>query len=75
MEANEPTPINIQDILFSLISWSPPPYSWYKLNSDSSCRVDSGKIGADEPVRDVDGDWPEGFALNLGVGTEFEPKL
>ncbi|CAA7027590.1 unnamed protein product [Microthlaspi erraticum] len=49
-----------------LISWTPPMLGWIKLNSDGASRGNPGLATAGGVLRDGDGKWCGGFALNIG---------
>ena len=47
------------------IGWQPPPWPWYKLNTDGSIR-NSWDAGAGGVIRDSVGHWISGFCMNIG---------
>ncbi|CAA7029753.1 unnamed protein product [Microthlaspi erraticum] len=49
-----------------LVSWLPPLVSWTKLNTDGASRGNPGLAAAGGVLRDGDGRWIGGFALNIG---------
>jgi len=50
-----------------LIAWEPPPADWVKLNTDGASRGNPGLAAAGGVLRDREGRWIQGFALNIGV--------
>ncbi|KAK0605740.1 hypothetical protein LWI29_030217 [Acer saccharum] len=58
-----------------LISWSPPPLGWVKLNIDGSFNRDLGSISAGGVIRDDRKLWLTGFAVNKGLGSVLEAEL
>ncbi|BFG25218.1 hypothetical protein CerSpe_114920 [Prunus speciosa] len=58
-----------------MLSWVPPRDGWFKLNIDGSRRFASGTIGAGGVIRNSNGDWIAGFAINLGTGQVLEAEL
>ncbi|CAA7040435.1 unnamed protein product [Microthlaspi erraticum] len=49
-----------------LISWLPPQANWKKLNTDGASRGNPGLATAGGVIRDGEGQWCCGFALNIG---------
>ncbi|CAA7017011.1 unnamed protein product [Microthlaspi erraticum] len=49
-----------------LISWTPPLVSWVKLNTDEASRGNPGLASAGGVLRNGEGQWCGGFALNIG---------
>ncbi|KAL1203855.1 putative ribonuclease H protein [Cardamine amara subsp. amara] len=50
-----------------LIAWIPPSDEWVKLNTDGASHGNPGLATAEEVLRDVEGNWRGGFALNIGI--------
>ncbi|KAG7545813.1 Ribonuclease H domain [Arabidopsis suecica] len=50
-----------------LIGWVPPGEGWVKLNTDGASRGNPGVATAGGVLRDKDGNWQRGFAVNIGV--------
>jgi len=50
-----------------LIAWSKPEEGWWKLNTDGASRGNPGLASAGGVLRDEEGAWRGGFALNIGV--------
>ncbi|CAA7041734.1 unnamed protein product [Microthlaspi erraticum] len=48
------------------IGWVPPREGWFKLNTDGASRGNPGPATAGGVLRDRDGRWCGGFALNIG---------
>ncbi|KAM2637494.1 hypothetical protein EV1_021984 [Malus domestica] len=57
------------------LSWDHPDVGWCKLNVDGSRRTNSGRIGAGGVLRDHNGNWLGGFAVNLGQGQVCDAEL
>ena len=51
---------------YRLIGWDIPPKGWYKINSDGAMKTSSGILSAGGLLRDDQGRWMAGFAVNLG---------
>ena len=49
-----------------LIGWDAPPMGWIKVNSDGARKSSSGLASAGGLLRDDQGRWVTGFAVNLG---------
>ncbi|CAA7042099.1 unnamed protein product [Microthlaspi erraticum] len=49
-----------------LISWSPPSVGWMKLDTDGASRGNPGAATAGGVLRNGNGQWCGGFALNIG---------
>ena len=49
-----------------LIGWDLPPKGWYEINSDGTMKTSSGISSAGGLLRDDQGRWMAGFAVNLG---------
>lgn len=49
-----------------MIGWVPPTAGWVKLNTDGASRGNPGPATAGGVLRDGDGAWCGGFALNIG---------
>ncbi|KAK9991627.1 hypothetical protein SO802_026612 [Lithocarpus litseifolius] len=49
------------------VKWIPPPFHWFKLNSDGSSLGNSGLVGGGGIVRDSAGNWVKGYARIIGV--------
>ncbi|CAA7018343.1 unnamed protein product [Microthlaspi erraticum] len=49
-----------------LIGWSPPEGDWIKLNTDGASRGNPGSAAAGGVLRDAEGQWCGGFAINIG---------
>lgn len=47
------------------IRWVPPTGEWMKLNTDGVLRGNPGLAAADGVLRDGDGNWCGGFAVNI----------
>ncbi|BFG24885.1 hypothetical protein CerSpe_111590 [Prunus speciosa] len=56
-----------------LLAWEPPRDGYFKLNVDGCHR--RGLIGAGGVIRDSEGKWIAGFAVNLGKGGVLEAEL
>lgn len=50
-----------------LIGWVPPNEGWLKLNTDGASHGNPGLATAGGALRDVDGNWCGGFAVNIGL--------
>ncbi|KAG7599188.1 Reverse transcriptase zinc-binding domain [Arabidopsis suecica] len=50
-----------------MIAWSPPAEGWTKLNTDGASRGNPGLATAGGVLRDGEGAWRGGFALNIGI--------
>lgn len=50
-----------------LIAWVRPDYGWTKLNTDGASHGNAGLATAGGVLRDSDGQWCGGFALNIGL--------
>ncbi|XP_020871723.1 uncharacterized protein LOC9299799 [Arabidopsis lyrata subsp. lyrata] len=50
-----------------LICWKPPRDGWMKLNTDGASHGNPGLATAGGVMRDGDGNWCGGFALNIGI--------
>ncbi|CAA7054619.1 unnamed protein product [Microthlaspi erraticum] len=61
--AHRAAPTNRQE---RLISWSPPSVGWMKLNTDGASLGNPGAATAGGVLRNGDGQWCGGFALNIG---------
>ncbi|GKV48718.1 hypothetical protein SLEP1_g55522 [Rubroshorea leprosula] len=57
------------------VSWTPPPHPYLKLNTDGSHNHHSGKAAAGGLIRDHNGRWVHGFAVNVGLTTSFLAEL
>ncbi|GLU24096.1 hypothetical protein SLE2022_400600 [Rubroshorea leprosula] len=57
------------------VSWNPPPHPYLKLNTDGSHNHHSGKAAAGGLIRDHNGRWVHGFAVNVGLTTSFLAEL
>ncbi|GKU91977.1 hypothetical protein SLEP1_g5773 [Rubroshorea leprosula] len=57
------------------VSWTPPPHPYLKLNTDGSHNHHSGKAAAGGLIRDHNGRWVHGFAVNIGPTTSFLAEL
>ena len=49
------------------ISWTRPQEGWFKLNTDGASRGNLGLATAGGVLRNNDGEWCSGFALNIGI--------
>ena len=49
------------------IAWTRPPEGWFKLNTDGASRGNPGLATAGGVLRNSDGEWCSGFALNIGI--------
>ncbi|KAG7592734.1 Ribonuclease H domain [Arabidopsis thaliana x Arabidopsis arenosa] len=49
-----------------LIGWSAPQMGWFKLNTDGASRGNPGLAAAGGVLRNEEGEWCGGFALNIG---------
>ena len=52
-----------------LIAWVPPQEGWLKLNTDGGSHGNPGVATAGGVIRDVNGIWGGGFAVNIGICT------
>ncbi|KAG7571880.1 Ribonuclease H-like superfamily [Arabidopsis suecica] len=50
-----------------MIAWIPPMVGWFKLNTDGASHGNPGLATAGGVVRDGEGNWCSGFALNIGI--------
>ncbi|KAG7558418.1 Ribonuclease H domain [Arabidopsis thaliana x Arabidopsis arenosa] len=50
-----------------MIAWTPPMAGWFKLNTDGASHGNPGLATAGGVVRDGEGNWCSGFALNIGI--------
>ncbi|CAA7059955.1 unnamed protein product [Microthlaspi erraticum] len=49
------------------IAWQPPIQGWWKVNTDGTSRGNPGLATAGGVLRDEQGSWVCGFALNIGI--------
>ncbi|KAG7577326.1 Ribonuclease H-like superfamily [Arabidopsis thaliana x Arabidopsis arenosa] len=49
------------------IAWVPPREGWLKLNTDGASRGNPGRAAAGGVLRDSNGTWCGGFAVNIGL--------
>ncbi|KAG7542942.1 Ribonuclease H-like superfamily [Arabidopsis thaliana x Arabidopsis arenosa] len=49
------------------IAWTPPGEGWMKLNTDGASHGNPGLATAGGVLRDIDGNWCGGFAVNIGL--------
>ncbi|KAL9859832.1 putative RNA-directed DNA polymerase [Arabidopsis thaliana] len=49
------------------ISWSRPSEGWCKLNTDGASRGNPGLAAAGGVLRESNGEWRRGFAINIGI--------
>ncbi|XP_004292485.1 PREDICTED: putative ribonuclease H protein At1g65750-like [Fragaria vesca subsp. vesca] len=59
---------NSVNFSYTMLSWTMPPQSYYKLNIDGTRVSSSGMIGAGGVIRNHSDAWITGFQINLGVG-------
>ncbi|XP_050207419.1 uncharacterized protein LOC126656837 [Mercurialis annua] len=59
----------------SLISWSCPPLTWVKLNTDGAFDANSGIAKAGGLIRDANGSWLGSFCMTVGNGLVVEAEL
>ncbi|KAG7578577.1 Ribonuclease H domain [Arabidopsis thaliana x Arabidopsis arenosa] len=52
-----------------MVGWVAPSEGWFKLNTDGASRGNPGLATAGGVLRDGDGAWRGGFALNIGQCT------
>ncbi|GLT49358.1 hypothetical protein SLA2020_229210 [Shorea laevis] len=57
------------------VSWTPPSHPYLKLNTDGSYNHHSEKAAAGGLIRDHNGRWFHGFAVNVGITTSFLAEL
>ncbi|KAL5864666.1 hypothetical protein ACOSQ3_002180 [Xanthoceras sorbifolium] len=57
----------------SLLSWTPLPIGWLKVNVDGSAA--NGIIYAGGVIRDHERNWVRGFSMNIGGGSILETEL
>ncbi|KAL5865770.1 hypothetical protein ACOSQ3_003284 [Xanthoceras sorbifolium] len=57
----------------SLLSWTPHPIGWLKVNVDGSAANDI--ISAWGVIRDHESNWVRGFSMNIGGGSILEAEL
>ncbi|GLT44238.1 hypothetical protein SLA2020_181470 [Shorea laevis] len=57
------------------VSWIPPLLHFLKLNIDGSRDHCSGRAAVGGLIRDHNGRWAHGFAVNVGITTSFLAKL
>ncbi|KAG7556617.1 Ribonuclease H-like superfamily [Arabidopsis suecica] len=50
-----------------MIGWTKPSIGWYKLNTDGASHGNPGLATAGGVLRDSEGAWCGGFALNIGI--------
>lgn len=60
---------------FTYIRWSPAPFPFITLNTDSSSLGNPAESGAGGVARSANGEWLWGFALHLGVTNNTMAKL
>lgn len=61
-EVNRPTGQRVE----LMIGWKPPRVGWMKLNTDGASQGNLGLASAGGMLRDGDGEWCGGFALDIG---------
>ncbi|CAA7031066.1 unnamed protein product [Microthlaspi erraticum] len=49
------------------IVWTPPISGWFKVNTDAASKGNPGRALAGGVLRDEDGTWCGGFAINIGI--------
>ena len=49
-----------------LIGWIPPRVEWMKMNTDGASHGNPGAASAGGVLRNGEGDWCGGFAVNIG---------
>ena len=49
-----------------LVGWDCPPQGWYKFNTDRAMKVGCQAAVAGRILRNDQGEWIVGFAINLG---------
>ncbi|KAL6194996.1 hypothetical protein ACLB2K_030618 [Fragaria x ananassa] len=59
---------------YTMLSWTMPPHSYYKLNIDGTRASSSGMIGASGVIRDHFSAWIAGFQINLKVGVILDAE-
>lgn len=50
-----------------MIAWTPPSVGWVKLNMDGALHGNPGLATGGGVLRDGEGQWIQGFTLNIGV--------
>ena len=60
--------------LFS-IGWKPPPFGFYKLNTNGLAKSNPGVAGAGGLIRDYRGNWIGGFSRNIGFTHSLAAEL
>ncbi|KAH1066186.1 hypothetical protein J1N35_031173 [Gossypium stocksii] len=58
-----------------MISWSPPPLGWLKVNSHGALEVETAMATSGGAIRDYRGQWLVGFARNIGYATVTDAEL
>ncbi|KAK5831281.1 hypothetical protein GOBAR_AA20101 [Gossypium barbadense] len=58
-----------------MISWSPPPLGWLKVNSNGALEVETAMATSGGAIRDYRGQWLVGFARNIGHATVTDAEL
>ncbi|KAL0325055.1 UNVERIFIED_CONTAM: hypothetical protein Sradi_5074800 [Sesamum radiatum] len=59
----------------SVVRWSTPSPSWFKLNTDGSSFGNPGLVGASGIIRDLDGHVHLAYQVALGTGTSVIAEL
>lgn len=57
----------VQSRVEKLIGWEAPRVVWIKINTDGASHGNPGLAAAGGVLRDGDGNWLGGFALNIGI--------
>lgn len=58
-----------------LLSWTPLPLNWIKINTDGSIMGNLGPAGCGGLLRDSQGQWIIGFIRNIGDTTALAVEL
>ena len=59
----------------SFIGWTPPPFGFFKLNTDGSALGNPGIASVGDLIRDSDGRWIRGFPHSIGTTNSLVAEL
>ena len=57
------------------VGWKPPPFGFFKLNTDGSTRGNPGLASAGDLIRDHNGMWIDSFCKNIGFTYSMAAEL
>ena len=57
------------------IAWSPPPQSWFKVNTDGSSIADRNSVACGGIIQNHDGNFIASWSVNLGACTNNLAEL